>query len=103
MEQLTIFDLMQQQSDFPCDNCVFDRQGRCVHIEDEECFCVRGSFQIKPSAIICPKCGRTMEVRQSDYGSDWAVCKCGTVKIFNNKGNRLSAFELYEQGRLIGT
>lgn len=61
MEQLTLFDLMEQQSDFPCDNCVFDRCGRCVHVENEECYCVMGSFQIKLKDIICPHCGELMD------------------------------------------
>ena len=42
---------------------------------DENFYCVLGSFQIKHSSVICPKCGRTMTVRQSDVGSDWAQCR----------------------------
>lgn len=103
MEQITIFDLMEQESTFPCDCCVFDKKGCCAHIVDEECFCVRGSFRIKPKDIICPQCGKTMEVMQSTFGSDAAQCRCGMVKIFNNRGNRKTAFELWKEGRLIGT
>ena len=102
MEQLTLFELMQQVSDFPCDDCVFDVHGCCSHIENEECFCVMGSFQIKNSAIICPACGHTMDVVQMEFGSDGAQCNCGIRKIFNNKGNRMSAFELWKLGRLVG-
>lgn len=40
MEQITIFDLMEQHSDFPCDDCVFDKCNCCSHIENEECYCV---------------------------------------------------------------
>lgn len=76
MEQLTLFDLMEQRSDFPCDNCVFDRCGRCVHVENEECYCVMGSFQIKLKDIICPRCGERMEVIQSVFGDDGAQCSC---------------------------
>lgn len=103
MLQMTLFDLMEQHSDFPCDNCVFDKHGCCSHIEDEECFCVRGSFQIKPSEVICPQCGKEMRVLQSNFGNDGAVCACGMHKIFNNQGNRLSAYDLWKQGRLVGT
>lgn len=31
MEQISLFDLMRQQSDFPCDDCVFNRHGCCQH------------------------------------------------------------------------
>lgn len=103
MEQLTLFDLMEQQSDFPCDNCVFDQCGRCVHVENEECYCVMGSFQIKLKDIICPRCGEQMDVIQNVFGDDGAQCSCGMRKIFKNKGNRLTAFELWKQGRLVGT
>lgn len=102
MEQITIFDLMEQRSDFPCDDCVFDKCNCCSHIENEECYCIRGSFQIKHSQVICPECGREMEVRQNDFDSDFAVCRCGLNKIFNNRGNRPSALELFLQGRLVG-
>lgn len=103
MEQMTLFELMQPKSDFPCDDCVFDKNGCCSHIENEECWCVLGSFQIRSGAITCPSCRKTMEVMQSEFGSDWAKCHCGTVKIFGNQGNRPSALELYKAGRLIGT
>lgn len=103
MEQITIFELIAQESDFPCSNCVFDKKGTCDHIEDNEFFCVRGSFQIKLNEIICPQCGKEMEVHQSTFDSDAAKCRCGLVKIFNNRGNRKSAFELWKEGRLIGT
>ena len=43
-----------------------------------------------------------MEVRQSDFDRDFAVCRCGLNKIFNNRGNRPSALELFLQGRLVG-
>lgn len=102
MEQITIFDLMEQHSDFPCDDCVFDKCNCCSHIENEECYCVRGSFQIKHSQVICPNCGKTMKVIQSDFQSDWAKCRCGTVKIFKNLGNRPGALDLFKQGRLVG-
>lgn len=102
MQQLTLFDLMQQESDFPCYNCVFDRHGCCNHVEDAECYCVRGSFQIKPSQIICPQCGREMQVVQNNFGRDGAVCSCGTVKVFDNQGNRPTAFELWKRGLLVG-
>ena len=102
MQQMTLFDLLEQESDFPCNNCVFDKKGRCSHIEDEECFCVRGSFQIRPRDIVCPQCGKTMEVTQSCFGSDGARCRCGAVKVFNNRGNRKTALELWREGRLVG-
>lgn len=66
MEQMTLFELMQQVSDFPCDDCVFDAHGCCSHIENEECFCVMGSFQIKNSAIICPACGHSLLLRHAE-------------------------------------
>lgn len=103
MEQMTLFETMMQVSDFPCDDCVFDEYGCCCHVENEECFCVLGSFQIKHSAIICPDCGREMEVVQAEFGSDGARCKCGLQKIFRNQGNRLSALQLWKQGRLVAT
>lgn len=95
MEQISLFDLMLQQSDFPCDDCVFDKHGCCQHDQDENFYCVLGSFQIKHSSVICPRCGRTMTVRQSDVGSDWAQCKCGLTKIFRNQGNRPSCMDAY--------
>lgn len=103
MEQLTLFSLMEQKSDFPCDDCVFEKCGGvCGHIEGEDFCCVRGSFRVRHSAIACPNCGRKMEVVQADFQSDWAKCRCGTVKIFNNRGNRPTALELYKAGRLVG-
>ena len=103
MQQLSLFALVQEQSDFPCYNCVFDRNGRCGHIQDAECYCVRGSFQITHEQAICPDCGKAMEIVQSDFGSDGGKCSCGTHKVFNNRGNRPTALELFKAGRLIGT
>lgn len=103
MEQLTLFALMQPKDDFPCSNCIFDKCECCHHIEDEDFFCVRGSFQIRPEQLICPQCGKLMEVHQSDMGSDFGICKCGMHRIFNNQGNRLGAFELWRRGQLVGT
>ena len=101
-EQMSLFDLLPKESDFPCHDCVFSQKGTCAHIESADCFCVRGSFQVKHSQIICPHCGKQMEVVQDDFSSDWARCKCGTVKIFKNKGNRSTAIELFRRGELIG-
>lgn len=103
MEQITIFDLMEQESGFPCDCCIFDKKGCCSHISDEDFFCVLGSFRIKPEDTRCTQCGKTMEVIQRSFDSDAAQCRCGLVKIFNNRGNRKTSFELWKEGRLIGT
>ena len=92
MEQISLFDLL---SYFPCDDCVFDKDGCCQHVQDEHFCCVHGSFRIKYSSLICPACGRTMTVRQSDVGNDWAECKCGLTRIFRNKGNRVSNMTAY--------
>lgn len=100
MEQLSLFDMVD---DFPCHNCYFNQRGCCAHIQTAEIFCVRGSFQVKPSQTLCPDCGKPMNVMQSDFGKDGASCpRCGTRVIFNNQGNRPSAFELYKRGELIG-
>lgn len=103
MEQLSLFSLMPQRSDFPCDDCVFDRHGCCNHIQDEEIYCVQGSFRITHEQAVCPNCGKTMEINQSDFGSDGGRCICGLHKIFNNRGNRPTALELFNAGWLIGT
>lgn len=95
VEQLCLFDDATERSDFPCNDCVFNIKNCCNHITDQDCFCVMGSFRIKRSQAVCPECGKTMDVRQSDMGSDYAVCTCGITKIFKNRGNRLTALELY--------
>lgn len=100
MEQLSLFDMVD---DFPCHNCYFNRRGRCDHIQTAEIFCVRGSFQVKLSQTFCPVCGKPMNVIQSDFGNDGASCpRCHTSIIFNNQGNRPSAFQLFKCGELIG-
>lgn len=101
-EQLSLFDLFKKENTFPCDDCVFSKNGVCTHIETKDCFCVLGSFQVKHRQTICPKCGKQMEVTQSDFGNDGANCKCGTRKIFNNRGNRPTAMELFRRGELYG-
>ena len=103
MEQLTLFDLMEQRSDFPCDNCVFDRCGRCVHVENEGVLLRDGQLPDQAEGHYLPALRERMEVIQSVFGDDGAQCSCGMRKIFNNKGNRLTAFELWKQGRLVGT
>ena len=101
-EQLSLFDHIRQGNDFPCDDCVFDKHGCCSHIQNEDYFCVQGSFRVRHSQIICPSCGKQMDLIQSDFGNDGAKCRCGTHKIFNNRGNRPTALELWRQGLLIG-
>lgn len=95
VEQLSLFSDVPEESDFPCNDCVFNAKNCCNHITDEECFCVMGSFRIRHSQVVCPQCGKTMDVRQSDFGNDYAVCICGLTKSFKNRGNRPTAFELY--------
>lgn len=96
--------LAGQSVPFPCNDCVFDKCGRCDHIESRECYCVNGSFQVTHQRAKCPKCGRDMEILQSDFGKDRGCCKkCGTNVIFNNQGNRPSAMELWRRGELFGS
>lgn len=105
--QLSIYDYIP--SDFPCDNCVFDEAGSCNHIYSDsmDCeyrfFCVDGSFQVKHDSAKCPECGRAMTVRQCEFGSDFATCKCGLHKTFNNQGNRLGWLDAWKQGMVVGT
>lgn len=95
--QMTIFDMLQQETGFPCDDCVFDKQGCCDHLETPDVFCVDGSFQVKHESTAC-ECGGTYQIRQSEFGSDWGVCRCGSHKIFRNQGNRLGYMEAYRAG-----
>lgn len=96
-EQLTIFDMIQQETGFPCDDCVFDERGGCDHLQTPDAFCVNGSFRISHRSLLCT-CGGTYQIRQSEFGSDWGVCRCGSHKIFRNQGNRLGYMEAYRQG-----
>lgn len=102
--QLSIYDLLE--SDLACDNCIFDTAGCCDHIsgcEDGYVYhCVEGSFRLRHGSEICPACGKTMEIVQSEFGSDWARCRCGTSVIFNNQGNRLGHLEAWRRGLLVG-
>jgi DNA-directed RNA polymerase subunit RPC12/RpoP len=101
-EQLSLFDLFEKKSDFPCDDCVFCEKGCCAHVQGPECYCVLGSFQVKRSQALCPRCGKKMEITQSDFGNDGANCRCGTRVIFKNRGNRPTAMELFRRGELYG-
>lgn len=95
--QMTIFDMLQQETGNPCDDCVFDKQGCCDHLETPDVFCVDGSFQVTHGSTAC-ECGGTYQIRQSEFGSDWGVCRCGSHKIFRNQGNRLGYMEAYRAG-----
>ena len=102
MEQMSIYDFIME-SGLPCDDCLFDNRGCCDHVIGEECFCVGGSFQIRRKHLRCEACGGRIDIRQMEFGSDFGVCKrCGQTVIFNNQGNRKSAYELWREGRLRG-
>lgn len=89
---------------FPCNDCIFDKCGRCDHIESRDCYCINGSFQVIHRSAKCPQCGRDMEILQSDFGKDGGHChNCGTNVIFNNQGNRPSAMDLWRRGELSGS
>lgn len=93
----------------PCLTCIFEQDGRCQHIESkepDEWWCCRlGSFRISKD-ITCSKCGRRIklkDIQQADFGSDAYNCpKCGQVTIFANRGDRPTAMQLWEKGKLIG-
>lgn len=99
--QMDIFDFIEsEQSDFPCDDCIFDEAGSCDHIVSKDYYCVEGSFRVTHRQIYCSECNKKMSIHQSELGSDWAKCRCGISKIFNNQGNRMGWLEAWRKGQV---
>lgn len=93
MSQLTIFDVF----DLGCRDCLF-WDDACTHIEAYESRCEDKSWFVPKRSGKCPKCGKSMNIRQEEFGPDWATCKCGIHVMYRNVGSRIGCFEAYKKG-----
>lgn len=67
MEQITIWDILneKQESDFPCDSCLYDIKGCCDYDEPLGRHCELGNAYIK-----------RYDIKKDDRLNDWAKVQC---------------------------